>query len=64
MINKGFLNSKAADASKLKGNFNVDVEGLAASMKRFKGNDEGTSDGIPIRNAVRALDSQNSGANV
>lgn len=32
MINKGFLNSKStADASKLRGNLNVDVEGLAAS---------------------------------
>ena len=60
MINKGFLNSKVAtDVSKSIGNIQVDVEGLAARMKRLKSNDEGTSAGNHLSKAVRVMNDPN-----
>lgn len=63
MINKGFLNIKDANTgSRASGKINVDVDGLAARMKRLKGNDDGVSDVSILRKAVRVVGDPNSGS--
>ena len=56
MINKGFLNNKVANTgSRASGKINVDVDGLAARMKRLKGIDAGVFDLSIPRKAVRVV---------